>query len=115
MNLLEAREALSAALCASLPGYTVRVAPTATPKPKDGWVTVTRLEPEGFGDTYRATFTVAIILSSSLEDAEKQLDSIASTAFAAVGSIGTPLSLEPGQMSNMLFGIFITLIMEVGI
>lgn len=114
-TLTQARQALADALSA-VPSVTVRPRPgKAVPKPGDGWVTVSRIEPADFL-ACTATLAAVVVLSADEVKAEDALNDMGVALIDAVtsSSLNTadvqldPQAIVVGQTASPLYAAVIT-------
>lgn len=119
MNLVEAREAIAAALSQVEDLHVRARGPVRSPRQGDGWVTVARLAPADFT---RSTVTLVAVVVLGADDvlAEELLDTWAVGLIDAVSGGEIPVAdvaLEPVLLpvdgGGALHACTITLIMEV--
>jgi hypothetical protein len=119
-TLILAREALAAALNAAVDGLDIRGrGPVRTPKQGDGWVSVSRVEPDDY-TRCAATLTALIVLGADEALAEQLLDvwtvpllDAATKADFPAGDVSAQPITLPVDGGGAVFALTLTLTTEV--
>lgn len=121
VNLTQAAEALAVALSTVSDVAVQAAGPVFSPRPGDGWVTIGRMSPEGYGDGYLVVLQARVVMHHELAQAEviyrqKATQLLQAVLDADLGS--TDVSIEPaaflvGEIASPLYCAEVTISLEV--